>query len=187
GDDALNGARHLIGAAASAGRYDEFDRPRRLPRGERRGRRERLRDPQRSDRAKARKSYCSHRCSSLELLFAPHATTYWPLPSINTGQPQRGPSTTPLFGKLHARPNKASPAARENAWNRGLRGGTRCRTSLVQCNSRLCGRARDVNCVGPKSLRPTQIYFSCSGNVMRSTRIIVSNSSPLASLYGLPA
>src|SRR5215475_15467963 len=78
----------------------------------------------------------------LSFFSAPHATTFWPLPSINTGQPQRGPSTTPLFGKLHARPNKASPAARQNAWNRGLRGETRCRTSLVQCNSRLCGRAR---------------------------------------------
>src|SRR5215813_9078525 len=76
-----------------------------------------------------------------ELFSAPHATTLWPLPSINTGQPQRGPSTTPFFGKLHARLNKASPPARQNARNRGLRGGTRCRTSLVQCNSRLRGHA----------------------------------------------
>ena len=33
GDDALDGARHLIGAAAGAGRNDEFDRTGRLPRG----------------------------------------------------------------------------------------------------------------------------------------------------------
>ena len=31
GDDALDDARHLVGAAAGAGRHDEFHRPRRLP------------------------------------------------------------------------------------------------------------------------------------------------------------
>ena len=31
GDDALDGARHLVGAAAGTGRHDDLDRPRRLP------------------------------------------------------------------------------------------------------------------------------------------------------------
>src|SRR5262245_11056249 len=80
----------------------------------------------------------------LSFFSAPHATTFWPLPSINTGQPQRGPSTTPLFGKLHARPDKASPPARQNAQNRRIRGGKRCRTSRVQWHSALHGPATYV-------------------------------------------
>jgi hypothetical protein len=60
GDDALDGTRHLIGATAGAGRHNEFNRPRGLPRGECRSRHEGLRDPQRGDRAEARMSDLSH-------------------------------------------------------------------------------------------------------------------------------